>query len=66
VFHNVPLLNFSQFRMCNVLASVNEVWGVIWIAVVNEVRKHTNRVIFKRGVVNVLEVFAFVQLKAWT
>ena len=62
VFHNVPLLNFSQFTP----DSVNEIWGVVWIAVVNEVWKHRNMVIFNRGVVDVLEAFALVQLKAWS
>jgi len=47
VLHNDPLLNFSQFRMCNASASVNEVWAVIWIVVVNEIWKHRNNVIFK-------------------
>jgi len=65
VFHNVPLQNFSQFRLSNVSVSVNEVWGVIWIAVVNEIWKHRNIVIFRGGVIDVLEVFALVQLKAW-
>jgi len=64
VFHNVPLLNFSQFRICNATALVNEVWEAIWIAVVNEIWKHRNKVIFDGGVINVLEVFALVQLKA--
>jgi len=36
VSHNDPLLNFSQFRLCNVFALANEMWGVIWIAVVSE------------------------------
>jgi len=66
VFHNIPLLNFSQFRMSNSPASVNEVWGVIWMTVVNEIWKHSNMVIFNGGVVNVLETFALVQLKAWS
>ena len=52
--------------MCNAPASVNEVWRVIWIAVVNEIWKHRNNVIFKGGVINVLEVFALVQQKAWS
>jgi len=65
VFHNVPLLNFSQFRLSNVSVSVNEVWGVIWIVVVNEIWKHRNKVIFRGGVIDVVEVFALVQLKAW-
>jgi len=47
MFHNVSLLHFSQFKMSNTPASVNEVWKIIWIAVVNEVWKHKNKVIFK-------------------
>ena len=39
---------------------------MIWIAVVNEVWKHRNRVIFKGGAVDVLKVFALVQLKVWS
>ena len=34
--NNVPLLSFFQFRLNNVSASVNEMWGVIWTAVVSE------------------------------
>jgi len=49
-----------------VSASVNEVWGVIWIAVVNEIWKHRNRVIFNGGVIDELKVFALMQLKAWS
>jgi len=44
--------------MSNAPASVNEVWGVVW--------KHRNSVIFKGGVVDVLEAFILVQLKAWS
>jgi len=65
VFHNVPLLNFSHYRLCNESVSVIEVWGVIWIAVLNEIWKHRNNVIFRGGVIDVLEVFTLVQLKAW-
>lgn len=36
---------------------------MIWTVVVNEVWKHRNNIIFKGGAVDVLEVFAFVQLK---
>jgi len=45
---------------------MNEVGGVIWITVVNEVWKHKNMVIFKGGVVDVRQAFALVQLKAWS
>ena len=49
VSHNDPLLIFFQFRLCNVPQSVNDVWGAIWIAVISEVWKHRNNVIFKGG-----------------
>jgi len=49
--------------MNNALISMDKVWGGIWIAVVNEVSRHKNRVIFKGGVIDVLEAFALVQLK---
>jgi len=50
--------------MRNAIALVNEVWGVIWIAVVNKILKHKNRVIFKESVI--LEVFTLVQLNVWS
>ena len=64
--HNDPLLNFSQFRLCNASASANEMWGVIWTAVVSELWKHRNNVIFNGGVVDGLEVVVLVQVKAWS
>jgi len=66
VSHNDPLLNFSQFRLWNVSASANEMWGVIWTAVVRELWKHRNNVIFNGGVVNGLKVVALVQVKVWS
>ena len=65
VSHNDPVLNFSQFRLCNASASVNEVWGVIWTTI-SELWKHKNGIIFKGGVVDGLEVVALVQVKAWS
>jgi len=52
---------YVQFRMSNALASMNEVWRVIWIAVVNEIWKHRNSVIFKGEI-----IFPLVQLKTWS
>jgi len=66
VSHNDPMLNFSQFRLCNVSALASEMWGVIWIAVVSELWKHRNNVIFNGGVVDGLEVAALVQVKTWS
>jgi len=47
VSHNVPLLNFSQFRLRN---ASGDVWGAVWIAVVSKLWKHRNNVIFNRDV----------------
>ena len=66
VSHNDPLLNFSQFRLCNASALANEMWGVIWTTVVSELWKHRNNVIFNGGVVDGLEVVVLVQVKAWS
>jgi len=66
VSHNDPLLNFSQFRLCNAFALANEMWEVIWTALVSELWKHRNNVIFNGGVVDGLEVVALVQVKAWS
>ena len=66
VSHNDPLLNFSQFRLCNASALASEMWGVIWIAVVSELWKHRNNAIFNGGVVDGLEVVALVQVKTWS
>jgi len=52
--------------MSNAPTSMDEVWGEIWIAIVNEIWKHKNKVIFKGGVVDVLEAFVLVQLKTWS
>jgi len=49
---------FSQFRLIN---APSDVWGAVWIAVISELWKHRNNVIFNRGVADVSEVFALVQ-----
>jgi len=66
VSHNDLLLNFSQFRLCNASALASEMWGVIKIAMVSELWKHKNNVIFNGGVVDGLEVTALVQVKTWS
>ena len=63
VSHNVPLLNFFQFKLINASGDVR---GAVWIVVVSELWKHRNNVSFNRGVADVSEVFVLVQLKAWS
>ncbi|XP_068497922.1 uncharacterized protein [Phaseolus vulgaris] len=63
VIHKDPKSNFSQFRMSQTSVSVNKVWGTIWVGIVSKIWKHRNSVIFNRGVADVSEVFASVQVK---
>ncbi|XP_068466703.1 uncharacterized protein [Phaseolus vulgaris] len=63
VFHKDPLTNFSQFRMSQASESVNDVWSAIWVGIVSEIWKHRNSIIFNRGVIDVSEVFASMQVK---
>jgi len=66
VIHKDPLTNFSQFRMSQTSESVNDVWSAIWVGIVSEIWKHRNSVIFNRGVEDVFEVFASMQVKVWS
>jgi len=37
----------------------------MWVAVVTEIWKHRNKVVFRGGVVDEVEVFCLAQLKGW-
>jgi len=57
---------FFQFGVCNVSCLVNDFWRAIWVGVVSEIWKHRNNVIFKKGKVDVSEVFAMIQVNVWS
>ena len=65
VSHIDPMSNFAQFKMSQSLDSVNVVWSTIWVGVVSEIWNHKNFIIFKRGVTDVSEMFAMVQVNVW-
>jgi len=64
--HNDSSYHFLKFKLGRASESVNDVWGALWIAVVSEIWKHKNKLIFKGGVIDVLEIFTLVQLKVWS
>jgi len=66
VSHIDPKFNFAHFWMSQSLDSINIVWSTIWVGVVSEIWNHWNLIIFKRGVADVSEVFAMVQVKVWS
>ena len=64
--HNEPRFNFDRFRLILPSKTGFFVWNTIWIGVVSEIWSHRNTIIFKRGVADVSEVFALVQVKVWS
>ena len=53
VDHSDPYFHFLQFRMCKASETVNAVWETIWIAIVSEIWRHKNKLIFKGWVADV-------------
>jgi len=39
--------------------------GGIWVGIIGEIWNHRNRVVFKNGRVDLVEVFTMVQRKTW-
>lgn len=58
--------HFLLFNICNAYESVNLVLESVWIAVVREIWCHKNKVIFKSGVMDHLEIFSLTLLKSWS
>jgi len=46
--------------------SVNRVWKGMWVAIMTKISNHKNKIVFRGGVVNVVEVFFLAQLKGWS
>jgi len=42
---------------------VNRAWKWVWIAVMIEIWKHRNKIVFRGGIVDEEEVFCLAQLK---
>jgi len=57
VRHNAITIHFQSFHLVSQSQRVNRAWKGIWVAIVSEIRKHKNNVVFKRGVVDHEEIF---------
>ena len=57
------ITNIQSFRLLRLSNFTNIVWENMWIVVIGELWKHRNRVIFKEGRVNHLEISIIAQLK---
>jgi len=65
VRHQATLVNFQSFCLLGEKQSANRAWKRLWVAIVWEVWSYKNKVVFKGGVVDAVEIFSLAQLKGW-
>jgi len=57
--------NFQHFHLVNLNRRQNKIWQGMWLAIIGEIWKHRNGVIFKHRKVDPEEIFALAQVTAW-
>jgi len=62
---SIPFL-FKNFFLIGQKNNVNRVWKGMWMTIVTKIWNHRNKIVFKEGVVDVVEVFSLAQLKVWS
>jgi len=65
VDHVDPGSRFLHFNMVNVSVQVNVVWSSVWVAIVSEIWKYSNKHIFQGEVIDLSKVFTLAQLMVW-
>jgi len=65
VHHNHYIVNFQHFHLMQLNDKQNQIWKGMWVAIVGEIWKHRNGVIFKQGKVDSEEIFCMVQMHAY-
>jgi len=65
VRHQATLVNIQSFCLLDEKQSANRALKGLWVAIVSEVWSHRNKVVFKGGVVDAIEIFSLAQLKGW-
>jgi len=65
VRHQATHVNFQSFCLVGQKQSVNRAWKGMWVAIALEVWSLRNKVVFKGGVVDAVEIFSLAQLKGW-
>jgi len=65
IVHFHAFSHFLQFRLCNAPESVNLGLDNIWIAMVSEIWRHKNKIVFNEGILDFSEIFSLAQLKVW-
>ena len=57
--------NFQQFHLLNLNSRQNIIWQGMWLAIVGEIWKHTNGIVFNKRKVDLVEIFALAQVTTW-
>ena len=64
--HNKPCVNFQHFHLMQLNGKQNKSWKGMWLAIIWEIWKHRNIVIFKQRKVDPKEIFCMTRVSAWT
>ena len=65
------LLDMSLFCLIIIIfnygcyTKYNQLWKILWVAIMTKTQAHRNKVIFRNGVVDSVEIFSLVQIRGW-
>ena len=65
VSHIMVRNNFQHFNIVDLNRQQNLVWQGMWLAIIGEIWKQRNVVIFKQYKVDPIEIFGLAQVNAW-
>lgn len=57
VIHWYARVHFSHYRLPNLSKSINRIWGTVWVAVVGEIWKYRNKILFRNVIADPIENF---------
>jgi len=65
IHHRRPIEHFLGFCHTGVVGKGFRMRGIVWLIIISLIWKHRNEIIFRNRVCDVVEVFAFAQVKTW-
>jgi len=65
VHHNQARIHFQHFHLSSLNTRQNTIWKGMWLAIVGEIWRHKNEVIFKQKKVDTEDIFSLAQVNAW-
>ena len=63
--HNQLWVNYQDFFLSIIKEKQNVVWKRLWIAIVWNIRKHKNSIIFRQGKIDTQEIWSMTQQNVW-